>query len=173
MPAAAACAAAPDCATAPTGTAGGDSGGAAPRAAGSAGAAHRDTTAAHYDIAMNSRKLNNRYYTITFRELDSRLKEYGFCLHNPHKNFIDVCKIEEKKGFLGFGEKKVKLTKITQIGFPNWKKQVSKSDISKVRRATGLVSEKGVDSESFFRGADPLHALIAEYHAPLERLANR
>lgn len=124
-------------------------------------------------IKRNSRKRDNRYYTITYKELDKRLREFGFCLTNPHKNYIDVCKIVTKKRFLGFGREKEKLVWLAQIGFPSWKKQVGKGAIATVRRATGLIPEKGVDSETFFKGADPLYSLISEYHGPLERLAYR
>jgi death-on-curing protein len=124
-------------------------------------------------LRRNSRKRDSRYYTITYQELNLRLKEFGFCLHNPHKNFIDVCRIETKKGFFGFGQTRTDLIRVAQIGFPSWKKQVGKGAISTVRRETGLTPEKGVDSEAFFRGADPLYTLIAEYHGPLERLAQR
>lgn len=124
-------------------------------------------------LRRHSRLLDKRCYTITYRELDSRLQEFGFCLDNPHKNFIDVCYIEKSRGLLGFGKAKTKLVKVAQIGFPGWKRQVGKGAISTVRKETKLVPEKGYDSESFFLGTDPLYSLIAEYSGPLERLANR
>ncbi|MDX1454047.1 MAG: type II toxin-antitoxin system death-on-curing family toxin [Gammaproteobacteria bacterium] len=123
-------------------------------------------------IRKNSRKRDNRYYTITYQELDQRLRDYGFCLDNPHKNFIDVCKIKSKRKF-GFGPKDTSLQKIAQIGFPGWKRQVGKGAISTVRREAKLTTEHGVDSESFFHGADPIYSLIDQYHAPLKRLAFR
>jgi len=124
-------------------------------------------------LRRNSRVLDKRNYTITYRELESRLKEFGFCLDNPHKHFIDVCRIEKSRGLLGFGKAKTRLEKVGQIGFPGWKYQVGKGAISTVRKQTKLVPEKGVDSESFYRGTDPLYSLIAEYTGPLERLAYR
>ena len=124
-------------------------------------------------IRRNSRKRNNRFYTITYKELDKRLREFGFCLANPHNNFIDVCKIGKKRGLFGLGKAREELVRIAQIGFPSWKKQVGKGAIATIRRATGLTPDKGVDSETFFRGADPLYSLISEYHGPLERLAHR
>jgi death-on-curing family protein len=124
-------------------------------------------------LRRKSRKRDNRYYAITYRELDNILNAHGFCLTNPHKNFIDVCRIEKRKGFLGLGRTRTELVKLAQIGFPSWKKQVGKGAISTVRKETGLTPENGVDSESFFRGADPLYTLICEYHGPLQRLAYR
>ena len=124
-------------------------------------------------IRRNSRKRNNRFYTITYKELDKRLREFGFCLANPHNNFIDVCKIEKKRGLFGLGKEREELVRIAQIGFPSWKTQVGKGAIGTIRRAAGLTPDKGVDSEAFFRGADPLYSLISEYHGPLERLAHR
>lgn len=124
-------------------------------------------------LRRNSRKRDNRYYTITYRELNSRLQEFGYCLTNPHGNFIDVCQIEERRNFLGLGKKTEQLNKVAQIGFPGWKSQVGKGAISTVRKETKLTPDKGVDSVTFFHGADPLYSLIAEYSGPLERLANR
>ncbi|MGE0133386.1 MAG: type II toxin-antitoxin system death-on-curing family toxin [Blastocatellales bacterium] len=124
-------------------------------------------------LRRNSRQIDNRFYTITYRELDSRLREFGYCLNNPHNNFIDVSKIEKSRGFLGLGKERVELSWRAQIGFPGWKRQVGRGAISTVRKKTGLTPERGVDSEAFFRGTDPLYSLISEYSAPLERLAYR
>jgi prophage maintenance system killer protein len=124
-------------------------------------------------LKRNSHARDNSYYTITFRELDRRLRDFGFCLHNPNGNYIDVSRIEEKRGILGFGQKKTKLVRLGQIGFPSWKTQVSRTAISKVRSATGLTPEKGVDSKSFFHGADALNSIIDEFSDPLRRLAFR
>ena len=124
-------------------------------------------------LRRNSRVLDKTNHTITYRELDARLNEFGFCLHNPNKNFIDVCRIEISRGLLGLGKKQTKYVKVTQVGFPGWKTQVGKGTLHKVRKETKLVPEKGVDSASFYRGTDPLYSLIAEYSGPLERLAYR
>ncbi len=124
-------------------------------------------------LRRHSRMLDKRYYTITYAELDSRLRGFGYCLSNPHKNLIDICRIEKSRGFLGFGKETTRFVTVAQIGFPSWKRQVGKGAIATVRRKTGLTPEKGVDSESFYRGTDPLYSLIAEYAGPLERLAHR
>ena len=121
----------------------------------------------------NSRELDSRYYCITYHELDSRLREFGFRLCNPHKNFIDVARVDLTRGFLGIGGGKERVVKIAQIGFPGWKSQVGKGAIASVRRATKLTPEKGIDSATFFRGADPLNFLINQYSGPLKRLAHR
>lgn len=124
-------------------------------------------------LRRNSRVLDKRNYTITFKELDYKLREFSHCLSNPRKNFIDVCRVEKSRGFLGLGKERTKLIKVVQIGFPGWKRQVGKRAMSCVRKETKLIPEKGVDSASFYRGTDPLHTLIAEYAGPLERLAYR
>lgn len=124
-------------------------------------------------LRRNSRLVDNNSHTITYRELDACLRNHGFCLDNPHKNFIDVCRIEENRGFLGLGKVRSKLVRVAQIGFPGWKRQVGKGAIYTVRKETNLSPEKGVDSRSFFHGTDPLNSLIAEYSGPLERLAYR
>jgi len=124
-------------------------------------------------IKRKSRKRNNRYYAITFQQLNIILKNFGFCLDNPHGNYIDICKIEMKRSYTIFGPKKEHKVFLGQIGFPGWSKQVGKKAISTVRRVTKLTSGNGVDSETFFKGAEPLYALISQYEAPLKRLANK
>jgi death-on-curing protein len=124
-------------------------------------------------LRRNSRLMDTSSYTITYRELDVCLRAHGYCLDNPHKNFIDICRIETNRTLFGLGKIKTRLYKVAQIGFPGWKKQVGKGAISTVRKETKLSADKGVDSRSFFHGTDPLHSLIAEYSGPLERLAYR
>lgn len=124
-------------------------------------------------LKRHSRERDSRYYTITYQELDRKLRDFGLCLCNPHKNFIDVSRIEKRRTMLGLGKEQEKLIWLAQIGFPGWKSQVGKGAIATVRKKTGLTPERGVDSASFFRGADPLHALIESYQGPLHRLAFR
>lgn len=124
-------------------------------------------------LKRHSRKRDNRYYTITYRELDKRLREFGYCLTDPSGNFINVVREEERRKLLGFGKREQIQVKVAQIGFPGWKSQVGKGAISTVRRAAKLTPEDGFDSETFFHGADPVQSLIAEYVRPLERLAHR
>ena len=124
-------------------------------------------------LRRNSRKRDSKYYPITYRELDNCLRRFNHCLANPHNNFIDVCRIEEKRKNLGFGEKEQKLIKLAQIGFPSWKKTVGKGAIKTVRTEVGLTPKKGFDSATFFHGINPLNTLIVEYEKPLERLAYR
>ena len=124
-------------------------------------------------LRRKSRMQDKKYYTITYRELDTRLRDFGYCLENPHKNYIDICRMEKSRGFLWLGKQRTKLEKVAQIGFPGWKRQVGKGAISTVRNKTKLVPEKGVDSDTFYRGTDPLYSLISEYAGPLERLAYR
>jgi hypothetical protein len=109
----------------------------------------------------------------TYRELDLRLREFGYCLSSPYGNFIDICRVEESRGLLGLGKVRQKLVKVAQIGFPGWKRQVDRGAVKAVRKAANLTHEKGVDSQTFYRGTDPLQSLISEYAGPLERLAHR
>ncbi|WP_157956468.1 type II toxin-antitoxin system death-on-curing family toxin [Dyella sp. C11] len=124
-------------------------------------------------LRRNSRERDCRYYAITYQELDRRLREFGHCLSNPHKNYIDVCRIESYREFPFVGKRKERLVTLAQIGFPGWKSQVGKGAIATVRRETKLNADNGVDSAMFYRGADPLNTLIAQYETPLKRLAFR
>ena len=124
-------------------------------------------------LRRKSRKRDSKYYEVTYRELDKLLNSFDCCLSNPHNNFIDVCKIVNKKKILGLGKTEKKMIKVAQIGFPSWKKSVGKGAIRTVRNATDLTPQKGVDSARFFHGVDPLNTLIDDYQRILERLAYR
>lgn len=124
-------------------------------------------------LRRNSRIVDKSYRTITYKELDMCLREFGHCLDHPRNNFINVCRIENVRALLGFGKLRKELFTVAQIGFPGWKRQVDRNCISYVRKETGLTQEKGFDSEAFYSGGDSLHALIEEYAQPLERLAHR
>lgn len=124
-------------------------------------------------LKRRSRNLDRRYYTITYRELDRRLRDFGYSLQNPSRNHIDVVRVEERRKLFGFGAKERVNVRIAQIGFPGWKSQVGQGAISTIRREARLTAEHGFDSQSFYQGADPVQSLIAEYAGPLERLAYR
>jgi len=105
------------------------------------------------------RKTDNRIsYVVTFREIDSLLREWGCSLRNPHNNYIDVFRAE---------------VRVAQIGFPGWKREVNRNAISTVRKKTGLTADNGYDAQVFFKGADPLKFLIGTFEEPLKRLAYR
>ena len=125
-------------------------------------------------LKRNTRDVDNQNYTVTFHELNQILKSHGFELTNPSGNYIDVVKIEQRSdGYVGpYNSTRVEI-KLAQIGFPGWKKQVSKGAIRTVRDSTKLTAQEGIDSKSFFHGVDPVNSLIDTYAAPLKRLAFR
>jgi death-on-curing protein len=125
-------------------------------------------------LKRKSRDIDKRFYSITYRELNNILHKYDFGLINPKKNFIDIVRFGKRRKLFGVVGKREKIeTKLGQIGFPGWKKQVGKGAINTVRKVTELLPKKGYDSDTFFHGTDPMGSLIDKYHAPLRRLANR
>lgn len=114
---------------------------------------------AHY-LRSVTRQADKRDYIVTYRELNSLLKRFGYELNNPHHNTIDVidCNTGER---------------ICNIGCHGMTKQVSKPTIKYVRQETGLDFLSGCDSGAFFKGEEPLNNLLARYYEPLERLAYR
>ena len=124
-------------------------------------------------IKRNSRSPQGGYKRITYNQLAKRLSELGYKLANPSNNHIDVVRVEERRGWLGFGRREPVDVKVCQIGFPGWTKQVNPKAIGTIRREAKLRPEHGIDSGSFFEGLDPIPPLIDEYAGPLERLADR
>lgn len=124
-------------------------------------------------LKRKSRKPDRQFYSITYQEVDRRLQDFGYRLKNPHKNFIDIVRVEERRKLFGFGGKEQVDVKVAQVGFPGWKCQVNQGAITTIRKATKLTAEDGFDSKAFYQGADPVQSIIAEYSGPLERLAYR
>ncbi|MBW0144034.1 hypothetical protein [Sphingomicrobium clamense] len=114
---------------------------------------------AHY-IRATTRQSDRKDYIVTYRELDTILKRFGFKLDNPHHNTIDVVEAESGR-------------RVCNIGCHGMSKQVAKPVIKYVRTETGLDLLNGCDSGAFFKGEDPLNNLLAKYYEPLERLAFR
>jgi len=125
-------------------------------------------------LRRSSRVIETREFTITYHQLNSRLKGFGFELVNVSGNNINVVKYEDHRKYLGIvGPVIQRPRRICQIGFPGWKKQVPRGALKEVRDKTKLTELWGVDSAVFYQGADPLHSLIDIYAEPLRRLANR
>ena len=92
-------------------------------------------------------------------------------LANPTKgNYINVYQRKEIRKFFF---KKEKEERILQIGFPGWKRQINPKAIKSVLSKAGLTAENGVDSDVFFRDAEPAYELIREYRNPLRRLKDK
>lgn len=125
-------------------------------------------------LKRNTREIDHTAYTVTFHELRQILKPYDFELSSPKGNHIDIVKISYRPKYFGLIGPDVRVeNRVAQVGFPGWKRQVTKAALKTVREATGLTAEHGYDSKTFFKGADPMHALIEQYSEPLRRLADR
>lgn len=119
-------------------------------------------------IKKYTRKTNHKVYTITYAEFNRRLKQFGVWLDNPSKNHINVYRNRQKVKFFIF--KTIEEERILQIGFPGWKNQVNPKAIRSVLQAADLTPENGVDSEVFFKDAEPAYKLISDFKEPLARL---
>jgi death-on-curing family protein len=124
-------------------------------------------------LRRHTRSENKREYYISFKQLERVLSRFGYYFGTPHNNRLDVLHTAtERHGFLKLQKRSVE-RRLTTIGFRNMGEDVSQTDIRLVRRATGLTSENGYDSDVLFSGLDPMESLIAEYYAPLRRLAKK
>jgi death-on-curing protein len=121
----------------------------------------------------NTRTIDKRYYIITYNQLNALLSKFNYKLINPHKNLIDIIKIEKKRKLFGLGEKYTHKTKVGTIGFPGWTREVPRKEIKSLRHLTGLTHRDGFDSGVFYRDAEPLKSLINEYGGLLRRLSKK
>lgn len=110
-----------------------------------------------------TRQFDKKDIIITYRELDRILRRFDIGLFNPSGNYIDVCRIEDG----------IQAERICRIGYPGATKQVLRHNLKYVREQTGLDALHGVDSQAFFRDAEPVSSLMAKYYEPLVRLADR
>ena len=124
-------------------------------------------------LRNNTRQIDKKAYTVTYRELRKILNGFGYGLSDPNNNYINIIKYVERREFFGFGKRYTDTIYLGQIGFPSWTREVGKEALKTVRRVTQLDFESGVDSAAFFKGVDPTQVLIASYQAPLRSLANR
>lgn len=123
-------------------------------------------------IRRSTRSIDKKYYTITFREFDVLLRKHGYFLEDATGNYINVFKVVKETSLLGLSTK-YSHKKIFQIGFPGWKKQIGPKALKETLKACELTDEHGIDSQTFFFGADSLNALIDEYRGPLKRLKDK
>lgn len=121
----------------------------------------------------NTRRVDNKKRSITYRELEAILKKHGYYLENPDHNHIEVVQYRSKRRLLGLVAPTQERVRLGRIGFPSRTAQVSRSTLQHVREMTALSAKDGVDSAAFFDGLDPMQSLIASYNEPLLRLAYR
>ena len=119
-------------------------------------------------IKKYTRPTSRRVYTITYAEFNRRLKQFGVWLDKPNDNHINVYRNKQIVRFRWI--KYYKTERVLQIGFPGWKRQVNPKAIKSVLQATGLTANNGIDSEVFFKDAEPEYELIREFREPLARL---
>jgi death-on-curing protein len=117
-------------------------------------------------LKRNTRDIDLRSKTVTYREINTILARRGFELTNPSGNRIDLVNIETNRND---GKQK----RVAHIGFHGWTKQISLKDVNIIREATKLDARHGYDSQSFFNGLEDPLILIKKYKEPLERLAYR
>lgn len=120
-------------------------------------------------LKKNTRLIDLRSRTITYRELNTLLRPRGMELKNPKGNRIDLIRNVDSDGVTMLK----KPLRVAHIGFHGWTKQVSIKDINIVGKASKLDARHGYDSQSFYFGMEDPLTLIQKYRQPLERLAFR
>jgi hypothetical protein len=124
-------------------------------------------------LRRNTREIDAREYSITYRELRRILHRYGFMLENPNDNAIDVVHVTKRSGLITLITGPEKRQRIGRIGYPGETRQVARGDLRKIRKLCRLTASHGIDSQSFYHGVDDMTSLLAEYQENLRRLADR
>ena len=123
-------------------------------------------------IRRHTRRIESKFYSLTYAEFNQKLKEYDVWLDHPQGNKINVYK-KRKKTIKSILFSHSQDERILQIGFPGWKKQINLKAVKCVLQEAKLTPKEGIDSKSFFEGAEPEYKLIEEYHHVLKRLKDR
>lgn len=119
-------------------------------------------------LRKHSSKIDNSFRTMTYEEFNRKLKKYDIRLDNAQNAYIDVLQAKEEKKFFGL-LKRNKETRVLQIGFPGWKRQINPKAVKNVLKMCGLF-ENGLDMKTFYEGGEPEYKLIEEYFNVLKRL---
>jgi death-on-curing protein len=109
---------------------------------------------------------------VTYRQLRPLLKRHGYVLGQVRAgNLIEVLKEEEVRKGLVRREKEIVLKPIGRLGYRNEGEEVSRKTMRVLRSMCRLTEADGVDTESFYDGADVVDAFVNRYRTVLRRLA--
>lgn len=109
---------------------------------------------------------------ITYRQVRPLLQRHGYRLGDPQSgNSVPVLREEPRKVGVLRRETKMELKPIGRIGYRNEGETVSVKTMKELRRLCRLTEEDGVDSVSFYDGAEVIDSFINEYRTVLRRLA--
>jgi death-on-curing family protein len=127
-------------------------------------------------IVERAKKPRRGERQITYRELNRRLREFGYSLEDPaggKGNRRDVMRIETAKSVLPWrGERQV-MKRIGTVGYHDEGSVVFVSEMKNIRELCNLREEDGVDSDAFYGSAAIVDAFVNKYRSVLRRLARR
>lgn len=108
---------------------------------------------------------------ITYRELPEVLKPHGYALGSRRSSSVEVIRMVSKKRGIVRREERVEQKVIGRIGYRNEGETISRKTMRELRKMCELREEDGVDSDSFYGGADVVDAFVNRYRTVLRRLA--
>lgn len=108
-------------------------------------------------------------HQISYRELRRILERFGFLLVKPKHNSIEIVKEVQQRTL--FGRLLTKQKHIATIGWPGEHRDMSISEIKKVRTICHLREEDGVDSDAFYDNTAVIDSFVNRYRTLLRRLA--
>jgi death on curing protein len=108
---------------------------------------------------------------ITYRQLRQVIKQHGYVFGQIRSNAVEICREETVRQGILRRETKTVLKPIGRIGYHSEGETVSVKTIKQLRRMCNLIEEHGVDTASFYEGADVVDAFVNNYRTVLRRLA--
>lgn len=116
-------------------------------------------------------RVSRRERRVTYRELPEILKPHGYALGARHSNAVEVIRVMPKRRGVLRREERIERKVIGRVGYRNEGETVSRKTMRELRAMCSLREEDGVDSDSFFSGADVVDAFVNQYRTVLRRLA--
>ncbi len=110
-------------------------------------------------------KRDETYRALTYRELRTAIRPYGFDLEPCGTQEINL--IYKHKSVFG----KDKSEKIYQIGFKGWTRQVFEKSFKCI--FAEINKRIDIDAGTILRGGEPLYRLIESFEGPLSRLKDK
>ncbi len=139
---------------------------------------HSDHRSTDSDVAAIRLWIHNRIErlkrgerTITFRQLRGILSKFNIALKDVGANSIGVFETIKIPGGFFRREPRYEEKKIGSIGYRDEGTEVSVKDLKALRRMCRLTEADGVDSNTFYDGADSVDAYVNRYRTVLRRLA--
>jgi death-on-curing protein len=135
--------------------------------------ADREVAGIAFWLKSRAKKLESGDKFITYRELFTILRRFGFEPENPKDNSIEIIRYSPGERSIFSKSQRRNRTHIATVSYPGESRQVAMKDVKRIRRICKLQEIDGCDYLSFYEESVVIDSFINQYRTILRRLANR